>query len=96
MSKQTDFNNLTDKFKDENLTLKHFIGFIAPLNIYENIKNGNISIEKAKENQNQFKSNLSAITTENPEFKSKDQLDAIENIKNSYESREEIIKLCLS
>ena len=81
MSKQTDFNNLTYKYKDEDLPLINFIGFRGPLNIYKNTKNGSISIEKAKENQMQFKSNLSAITTGNPKTKSKDELDTIRILK---------------
>ena len=93
ISKQIDFNNLTYKLKDKNLTPINFIGFRGPLSIYENIKNGKISIEKAKENQKQFELNLNAITTGNPKTKSKDRLDTMENIKNLYESREEIIKL---
>ena len=62
MSKQIDFNNLTYYFKDQNIAPINFISFRGPLHYYENIKNGNISIEKVKENQKQFKPDLSAIT----------------------------------
>ena len=55
------------------------------------MKNGNTSIEKVKESQKQFKSNLSQIATGNLKTISKDQLNAIENINTLYESREEII-----
>ena len=48
MSKQIEFNNLTYKFKDENLAPIDFTGFRGPFTIYENIKNGNISSEKRK------------------------------------------------
>ena len=48
-------------------------------------------IEKIEEYQKQFKSNLKEIITGNPKYKSKDQLYKIENIKNFYESREEVI-----
>ena len=50
-------------------------------------------IEKAKEDQYKFKSNLNEIKRANPSNKVKDQLNGIENIKNLNESREEIIKL---
>ena len=63
------------------------------MHIYNEIKNGNISIEKIEESQKQFKSKLNEITTGNPKHKSKDQLDAIKNIKNVYNSRHKIIKL---
>ena len=50
MSKQIDFNNLTDNFKSKCLTPIRFIGSRRPFNIDKNIKNGNISAEKVKEN----------------------------------------------
>ena len=57
------------------------------MNIYDNIKNGNTSIEKIKTDQKQFRSKLNEITTGNPKNKSEDQLDTIKNIKNLYNSR---------
>ena len=64
------------------------------MNTYENIKNSNTTIEKAKENQKQSKSNLIEIKRGNRKTKSKDQLDTIKNIKNLYEATDEIIKVC--
>ena len=93
LSKQIDFNNLTCYFKSPDLAPINRISFRGPLNIYENIRNGNISIEKLKENQKQFKLKLIEITTGNQKAKSKDQLNPVENIKSVYESREEIIEL---
>ena len=63
------------------------------MHIYNEIKNGNISIEKIEESQKQFSSKLNEITTGNPKYKSKDQLDTIKDIKNVYNSRYKIIKL---
>ena len=91
-SKQIDFNNLTYKFKDENLDPIHFIDFKGPLHIYNNMKNGNTSITKKEEDEKQFKSHLGAIATGNTNYRSKDQLDAIKNIKNLYNLREKVIK----
>ena len=54
------------------------------------MKNSSVSIEKIEEDQKQFKSKLNEITTGNPKYKSKDQLDGIENIKNLYNSREKV------
>ena len=54
------------------------------------MKNRSVSIEKIEEDQKQFKSKLNEITTGNPKYKSKDQLDGIENIKNLYNSREKV------
>ena len=36
----------------------NFIEFRGPMRIYREIKNGNISIEKIEQDQNQFKSKL--------------------------------------
>ena len=54
------------------------------------MKKSSVSIEKIEEDQKQFKSKLNEITTGNPKYKSKDQLDGIENIKNLYNSREKV------
>ena len=45
------------------------------MDIYNQIKNGNISIEKIEEDQEQFNSKLNEITTANSKRKLKDQLD---------------------
>ena len=42
ISKDIDFNNLTYYFEDSNLAPINFISFRGPLNIYEEIKNGNV------------------------------------------------------
>ena len=61
--------------------------------IYNEIKNGNISIEKIEEDQQQFKSKLNEVTTGSPKDQSKDQLDTPKNIKNLYNTRDKVIKL---
>ena len=55
-----------------------------------------------EENLKQFKSNMSAMTTGNPNHRSNDQLDTIKNIKNLYNSRQKSfqmlkldLKLCI-
>ena len=67
-------------FQSSNLAPINFIGFRGPLNIYEEIKNVNVSIEKIEEERKQFKSKLNEITTGNPKTRSKDQLNTIKNI----------------
>ena len=68
MSREVNFNNLTC-FKGPNFAPITFISFRGPLNIYEEIKNVNISIKKAEEDQNKFKWNLSEITSGNPMYR---------------------------
>ena len=84
---------LTDHFKEKSLSPINFIRFRGPTHIYNNIKNGNTLIENIEEDKKQFKSNVNEITTENPKYKSKDQLNTIKNTKTLYNSREKIIKL---
>ena len=79
-SKEINFNNLTYHFKGSNTAPINFIDFRGSMHIYNDIKNGNISIEKIEEDQKQFQSKLNEI---NPKHKSKDQLDTIKNIKKS-------------
>ena len=93
ISKKINFNNLTYHFKGSNTAPINFIDFRGPMHIYNEIKNGNISIEKTEEDQKQFKSQLNEITTVNPKHRSKDQLKAIKNVKNLYNSRDKVIKL---
>ena len=93
ISNEIDFNDLIYCFKGPNTAPINFIDFRGPMHIYDEIKNGNISIEKIEEDQKQFKSKLNEITTGNSKHKSKNQLDAIKNIKSFYNSREKLIKL---
>ena len=69
MSGDIEFNKLTYYFKNQNLAPLNFIGFRGLLNIFEEIKNGNISIKKAKEYQKKFKSNLNKTTSGNPKYR---------------------------
>ena len=93
ISREIDFNNLTYHFKGSNTAPIIIIDFRGPMYIYNEIKKGNMSTEKIKEDQKQFKSKLNEITIRNPKHKAKDQLDTIKNIKNLYNSRDKIIKL---
>ena len=77
MSKQIDFNNLTNYFKIIHFAPMNFISFKGPLNTYENINNGNISIKEANEIQNKFKLNLNETARGKPKTKPKDKKDII-------------------
>ena len=52
-----DFNNLTYYFKGSNIAPITFISFRGPLNIFKEIKNGDISLKK----QWKIKTNLNQI-----------------------------------
>ena len=83
ISKEINFNNLTYHFKGWNTAPINHIGFRGPMHIFNEMKNGNISIEKTEEDKKQFKSKLNEITTGNPKHKSYEQLHTIKNIKKS-------------
>ena len=78
-SKEINFNNSTYHFKGSNTAPINLIDFRGSMHIYNDIKNGNISIEKIEEDQKLFQSKLNEITAGNPKHKSKDQLDTIKN-----------------
>ena len=86
-------NNITNHFKGSNTASIIFIDFKSPIHIYNEVKNGNISIEQLEEDKAQFKLKINEITTGNRKHKSKDQLDTIKNIKNLYNSIDKVIKL---
>ena len=53
-SKTINFNNLTYHFKGSNTAAINFIDLRGLMHIYNEIKNGGISIEKIEENKKQF------------------------------------------
>ena len=65
----------------------------VPMNNYNSIKTGNISIEKIQEDQKQFKWKVNGTTTGNPKHKSKDQPDTTRNLKNLYNWIEEVFQI---
>ena len=64
-----------------------------PMNNYNSIKNGNISIENIEEDRKQFKSKINGATTGDPKHKSKDQSDTIRNLKNLYNWIQEVFQM---
>ena len=76
----------------ENLSKKiDLIGFKGPLGFYKNIKEGIITLEKAGEEQKEFKNNINDIVR--GKNKTAWKIHAINYIKTLYESREKVIKL---
>ena len=70
LSKQIDFNNLFYYYKGRNGP-KNFVGFKGPLSFYRSIKEGNITLAKAKEQQKEFKSKLNEIVKGSKKSRSK-------------------------
>ena len=95
MSDEINLKDLTYYFTCPNPAPINFIGFRGRLNIYNDIKIGNISIKAVEEDQKKFKPNLSEITARNPKYRKKYQSGAITNIKNFYNSRQIYLMIML-
>ena len=81
ISKEIDFNNLIHYFKGSNIAPINRIDFKGSMRIRNEIINGDTTIKKTEENKKQFKWKLNEISTGNPKYKSKNQLDMIKNVK---------------
>ena len=81
--------NFTRKANGSTSCIKHK----GPFSIFKKIRDGDISLEMAEEDQEKFKREFSQIKSGNPKHKSKMQLYTIRNVKNLYDSRQKIIDL---
>ena len=93
ISNKVDYNDLIYNFKIKSSAPINFIKFKGPFGIFREIRDGNISLTKAEENQEDFKKEIDQITLGNPQHKEKYQLDTIKSVKNLYNSRQKIIDL---
>ena len=80
MSKENDCNNLTYHYKTPGVAPINFLKYKCQLKICNNIKNGDITIEKIKMDQIKFKSDSGLIKSGNPKNRVKGQISIIENI----------------
>ena len=69
----------------------NFIKFKGPFAQFREIREGNISLTKAEENQEDFKKELGQITSGNPKHKEQYQLETIKSVKNLYNSRQNLL-----
>ena len=96
LNRQIDFSKLIYHYKSKTAP-KNVLSFKGRLKFYKNIKEGNITLEKAEEEEEEeeekkeFKCEISDILKVNN--KTVRQVYAINNIKTLYESREKVIKL---
>ena len=93
ISREIDYKQLIYYFKTSVISPINFIIFRGPLHIHNEIKNRDKTMQAAEEENFKFKSELGEITSGNTKPKSSDQLGAIKNINNFYDSRQKIINL---
>ena len=72
--------NFTRKANGSTSCIKHK----GPFSIFKKIRDGDISLEMAEEDQEKFKREFSQIKSGNPKHKIKMQLYTIRNVKNIF------------
>ena len=70
---------------------KVFACFKGPINIYNDIKNGQIILQKEDKLQGELRSVLNEILKGNPNYKSKDQISRIKDIQKLYNGLEKVL-----
>ena len=93
LSREIDYKNLNYNFTTKASGSINFIKFKGPFSLFRKIRDGDISLEIAQEDQEKFKKEFSQIKSGNPKQKSEMQLYTIRNIKNLYDSRQKNIDL---
>ena len=61
LSKQINYADITYYFKGKERSPKYFSNFQFSLKFFKEIRDGEITMKKAKENQKEFKSDLNSI-----------------------------------
>ena len=90
LSKHVDFSNLTDRYKGSTAP-KTLIFFKGPLRFSRNVRETYMTLEKAEEEQKEFKLKVNEIVMGSKK-KWKDQKSVIKNIKTLYRSREKVME----
>ena len=91
--KPIDFNDLTYNFKDLKIPPVGFIKFKGPLHIFKSMHNGDTPLEDTEKEQIELKRDLGRIKQGDPRDKSEEQKKKIDDIKNLYNSRKEVVKM---
>ena len=79
MSKEIDYGNLVYNFKGPTTSI-NFTMFGGPMYTYNQLKNGEKTLQQVEEEQKDFKKDLNEINSGNPKHKSKKQLYTIKNV----------------
>ena len=91
--KSINFNELIYNFKDLMIPSVGFIKFKGPMHIFKSIHNDDIPLEDIEKEQIELKRDLGHIKQGNPRDKSEEQKKTIDNIKNLYNTKQELIKM---
>ena len=92
MSKKINYGNLVYDFKGQTFPI-NFVKFEGPMYTYNQLKNGEKTLQQIEEEQKHFEKDLNEIKSGNRRRKSEKQLYTTKNVKILYDSREKIINL---
>ena len=93
LSREIDYENLSYDFTTKASGPINFTGYNGPFTIFKKIRDGDISLKMAEEDQKDFKREFGQIKSGNPDHESGKQLYTIKNVKTLYDSRQKIIDL---
>ena len=68
-------------YKNEEISSKYFRNYKNPLDLFANLRDGNINPKEELKSQINFKSDLSEIQKGNKKSKPEDQISVIQNVK---------------
>ena len=88
LSREIDYKNLNYDFTTKASGPINFTGYNGPFTLFKKIRDGDILLEMAEEDQKKFKRKYGKIKSGNPDHKSGKQLYTIKNVKNLYDSRQ--------
>ena len=92
MSREIDYSNLTYNFQGPTYLIS-LAKYGGPVYAYNQLKNGEKTLQQVEKQQKDFKKELNEIASGNPKRKSNNQLYVIKNVKNLHDSRQKIIDL---
>ena len=91
--KHIDFNDFNYNFKDLRIPSVGFIKSKGPLHIFKSIHDGDITLEDIEKEQIEVKRDLGRIKQGDPRDKLEEQKKTIDNIKNLYNSIQEVVEM---
>ena len=80
LSREIDYKNLNYNFTTKASGSINFIKFKSPFSLFKKIRDEDISLEMAEEDQEKFERRLSQIKSGNPKHKSQIQLYTTKNV----------------
>ena len=92
ISRGINYSNLVYDFKGPTSSIS-YTKFGGPMYTYNQLKNGDKTLQHVEKEKGNFKKDLNEITSGNPKHKSDSQLYMIKNVKNLYNSKQKIIDL---